>query len=77
MCVCVCVYTYIYTFHATICVPAPSCMTPSTVAHQVPLSTGFSRQEFWSGFPFPCPEDLPDPGIEPTSTALAGGFFTH
>ena len=55
MCVCVCVYTYIYTFHATICVPAPSCLTPWTVAHQVPLSTGFSRQEFWSGLPFPSP----------------------
>ena len=40
---------------------------------------GFSRQEYWSGLPFPPPEDLPDPGIEPTSPmspALAGGFFT-
>ena len=38
-----------------------------------------SRQEYWSGLPFPAPEDLPDPGIEPTSlasSALAGGFFT-
>jgi len=37
---------------------------------------GFSRQEFWSGLPFPTPGDLPDPGIESVSPALAGGFFT-
>ena len=37
---------------------------------------GFSRQEYWSGFPFPSPGDLPDPGIELTSSAMAGGFFT-
>ena len=37
---------------------------------------GFSRQEYWSGLPFPLPGDLPDPGIEPTSLALAGGLFT-
>ena len=36
----------------------------------------FSRQEYWSGLPFPTPEDLPNPGIEPTSSPLAGGFFT-
>ena len=36
----------------------------------------FSRQEYWSGEPFPTPEDLPDPGIELVSPALAGGFFT-
>ena len=36
----------------------------------------FSRQEYWSGFPFPPPGDLPKPGIEPASPALAGGFFT-
>ena len=40
-----------------------------TVAHQAPLSTGFSKQEYWSGLPFPSPEDLPDPGIKPTSPA--------
>ena len=53
--------------------------TPRTVAHQAPLSRGFSRQEYWSGLPFPPPGDLPDPGVEPTSLvspALAGGFFT-
>ena len=37
---------------------------------------GFTRQEHWSGLPFPSPGNLPDPGIEPTSAALAGRFFT-
>ena len=44
--------------------------TPSTVAYYAPLSMGFSRQEYWSGLPFPSPEDLPDPGIESRSPAL-------
>ena len=53
-------------------------VTPWTVAHQSALSIGFSRQEHWSGLPFPSPGDLPDPGIEPKSPALlAGGFFTN
>ena len=50
-----------------------------TVAHQVPLSIGFSRQEYWNGLPFPPPGDLSDPGIEPefpVPPALAGGSFT-
>ena len=51
-------------------------VTPLTVALQVPLSMEFSRQGYWSGLPFPSPGDLPDPGIEPESLALAGGFFT-
>ena len=42
----------------------------------MPLSMGFPRQEYWSGLPFPSPGDLPDPGIDPVSPALAGGFFT-
>ena len=53
-------------------------MTPWTLAYQAPLSMGFSRQEYWSGLPFPSPRDLPDPGIEPMSPeypALAGRFF--
>ena len=41
-----------------------------TAAHQVPLSMEFSRQEYWSGLPFPSPGDLPDPGIEPGSPEL-------
>ena len=49
---------------------------PWTVASQTPLSMEFSRQEDWSGLPYPSPGDLPDPGIEPASAALAGGFFT-
>ena len=44
--------------------------TPWTVAYQAPLSMGFSRQEYWSGLPFPSPGDLPDPGIKPGSPAL-------
>ena len=60
-------------------------MTPWTVAHQVPLSMEFSRQEYWSGLPFPSPGDLPDPGIEPGSPTLQADstvymyhiFFIH
>ena len=44
--------------------------TPWTVAHQTPPSMGFSRQEYWSGLPFPSPGDLPNPGIEPRSPSL-------
>ena len=44
--------------------------TPWTVAYQTPLSMGFSRQEYWSGLPFPSPGDLPNPGIKPGSPAL-------
>ena len=50
-----------------------------TIARQAPLSMGFSRQEYWSGLPFPSPGDLPDPGIEHMSLtfpALTGSFFT-
>ena len=53
--------------------------TPWTVARQAPLSMRFSRQEYWSGLPFPSPGNLPDRRIELsslTASALAGGFFT-
>ena len=50
--------------------------TPWTVAHQASLSTGFSRQEYWSGLPFPSPGDLPNPGIEPGSPALQADALT-
>ena len=53
--------------------------TPWTVAHQLLLSMGFLRQEYWSGLPFPSPGDLPDPGMEsvsPATPTLAGRFFT-
>ena len=50
--------------------------TPWTLACQAPLSMEFSRQEYWSGLPFPFPGDLPNPGIEPASLALEGMFLT-
>ena len=73
VCVCVCV---------CVCAVTQSCPTlcdPQTVAHQAPLPNEFSRQEFWSGLPFPSPGDLPNPRIKPASPmspALAGKFFT-
>ena len=54
----------------------PPLATPWTVAHQAPLSSGFSRQEYWSGLPCPPPGDLLDPGMEPACPSLVGGFFT-
>ena len=54
-------------------------VTPWTIAHQAPLSTGFSRQEYRSGLPFPPAGDLPNSGIKPVSLAslaLAGRIFT-
>ena len=50
--------------------------TPWTVAYQAPLSMGFSRQEYWSGLPFPSPGGLPEPGIEPGSPALEADDLT-
>ena len=50
--------------------------TQWTAAHRIPLSVGFSRQEYWSGLLFSSPGDLPDPGIEPATPTLAGGFCT-
>ena len=58
MCVCVLVVQSCPTLH-----------DPQTTAHQIPLSMGFPRQEYWSGLPFPSPGDLPDPGIESGSPA--------
>ena len=60
-------------------VVSDSFATPWTVALQVPLSMGFPRQEYWGALPFPPPEDLPDPGIQPgspVSPGLADGLFT-
>ena len=57
-------------------VVSDSYVTLWTVAHQDPLFTEFSRQEYWIGLPFPSPGALPRPGIKPASPALAGGFFT-
>ena len=56
----------------------PTLVTPWTVAHQAPLSMGSSRQEYWSGLPFPSPGDLPDPGLNLhllQTPALAEGFL--
>ena len=50
--------------------------TPWTLAYQAPPSMGFSRQEYWSGLPFPSPGDLPDPGIEPGSPAFQADTLT-
>ena len=50
---------------------------PWTVAPQAPLSMEFSRQEYWSGFPFPSPGYLLDPGIKAVSPVLGGKFFTN
>jgi len=50
--------------------------TPWTVVYQAPQSMGFPRQEYQSELPFPSPGNLPDPGTDPASPALAGRFFT-
>ena len=52
-----------------------SYVTPWAVAHQVPLSLGFPRQEYWSGLQFPFPGDLPDPETEPQAPVLQADFF--
>ena len=57
-------------------VMSDSLIPPWNVAHQAPLSVGFSTQEYWIGFPFPSPGDLPNPGIETKTPMVAGGFFT-
>ena len=51
-------------------------VTPWTIAYQAPPSMGFSRQEYWSGLPFPSPGDLPNPGIEPGSPAFQADALT-
>ena len=71
VCVCVCV--------CACALSLSNSETPWTVACQAPLSMEFSRQEYWSGLPFPSPGDLSNPGIKPTSfvsLALADRFFT-
>ena len=78
------IYTEIPVQKRVYCVSACSVVADSfvtlwTVAHQAPLSMGSPRQEYWSGWPFLPPGDLPDPGMEPASPvphAVAGRFFT-
>ena len=68
--------------HVCACMHAqllPLCLTLVilwTLAHQAPLSKGFSRQEYWSELPFPSPGDPPKRGIQPRVSYVAGGFFT-
>ena len=62
----ICIYIYAIYFSGGL-VAKSLFATPWTVAHQSSLAMGFSRQEYWSGLPFPPPGDLPDPGIEPVS----------
>ena len=76
VCVCVCVCARARASIVLSCVQLFA--IPWTVARQAPLSMEFSKQEYWSGLPFPSPGDLPVPGIEPESLAfpaLAGRFF--
>ena len=77
---CMCVFLRIVC--VCVCVQSLSCVwlfvTPWTLAYQILLSMEFSRQEYWSGLPFPPPGGLPNSGLEPSSLvspALAGGFF--
>ena len=64
------IYIYIYCGGGLVVKSCPILVISWTVAHQAPLSIGFSRQKYWSGLLFPSPGDLPDPGIEPRSPAL-------
>ena len=69
MCVCVCARVHMPLSHVLLFA------TPWTVACQAPLSLEFSRQEYWSGLPFPSPGVLPNPEIKPTSLALQADYF--
>ena len=60
-------FNYIFFIHWCSLSRVQPFASPWTVAHQAPLSTGFSWQEYWNGFPFPPPGDLPEPGIKPMS----------
>ena len=73
--------TFVFCLHSfKVKVKSLSCVrlftTPWIVAHQSPPSMGFSRQEYWSGLPFPSPGDLPNPGIKPRSPALEADTLT-
>ena len=72
-----CQYVFLFIWGKYLSMPLvlgiQSCPTPLRL---FTLSMEFSRQEYWSGYPFPSPGDLPDPGIKPGSPAIAGSFFT-
>ena len=77
VCVCVCARASMCTHvHVHACTQSCPILTPWTVAYQALLSVEFFRQDYWSELPFSSPEDLPDAGMESTSPALTGGFFT-
>ena len=72
---CACVWKGVFTCMCLVTKLSLSLCDPTDCTHWARLSMGFSRQEYWSGFPFPSPGDLPDPGIKPAyleSSALAG-----
>ena len=71
MCVCVCLMNSVLSRSVM-----SNSLWPYGLAPQAPLSLAFSRQEYWSGLPFPSPGESSSPGMEPASPALAGGFFT-
>ena len=71
-----------WTIHLQLCmlsylVVSDSLLPPWTVDHQAPQFMEISKQEYWNGLPFPSPQNLPYPGIELTSPALSGRFFTR
>ena len=70
ICVCVCVRVCVKWSEMKLLSCVRLFATPWTVAYQTSLSMGFSRQEYWSGLPFPSPRDLPNPGVEPGSPTL-------
>ena len=73
----VCLFSYnLHIDGGLVAKSCPKLATPWTVAHQAPLSLGFSRQEYWSRLPFSSPGDLPNLGVGPRSPTLAGKFFT-
>ena len=72
LCVCVCVCVCVCFGRSIV---SGSLWPPWTVAHQAPLSVGFSRQEYYIGLPFPFPGDLPNPGIKPRFSALQADPF--
>ena len=62
--------TFMHESESEVTQSCPTLCDPRTIVYQAPLSMGFSRQEYWSGLPFPYPRDLPNPGMEPWSPAL-------
>ena len=78
VCVCVCMYVCMCMYYELSCfIRVQLCATLWTVAHQAPLSMGFSRQEYWSGLLFPPSWDLPNPGMEPVSPAYPVCIHLH